>query len=187
MPNPARKSVRLPLEERIRDDGFAREAFERLVERGAEQSELWLCLGSLESSQLLGFATWPSCSRLSKREARALAARLDADADKVRAFFTDDLYWYLTEESEFHWIKLMQRNLKRMAGLIRGIRETRDDRGADDARFAKVRLTEYVRTATGRPHDREVAELIRVALCLKSYTPEKHRKFRTSSTKTGHI
>lgn len=187
MPKPTRKSDGLPLEQRIEDDPFARAALKTLLARGARQGELWSHLHSLETSQLLGFATWKQRSRLTKRQAKALAARLTADADGIRAFFAPDLYWYLTGEHKFGWIELIQKYLKRMRRLIEELLLTSDNRGADDGRPAKMRLTEYVRRATGKPHDREVANLIRVTLCVESYTAEEQRKFRTRPTKTGRI
>jgi hypothetical protein len=187
MPKPAPESDPRSLEQRIRGDAWAREALEILLKRGAEQDELWSCLHALESSRLLGFSSWKQRSTLTKRQAKKLAGRLNTDADEIRAFFAPDLYWYLTVEQQFRWIELLQRYLKRMAHLIDELARSSDDRGADDARPAKTRLTEYVRKATGKPHDKEVADLIRVTLRLDGYTAEEQRKFRTRRTKTGRI
>lgn len=177
----------LPLEQRIDDDNFAHKALETLLAGGADSAELWRCLDRLETSQLLGFSSWNQRSRLTKRQAKALARKLKTDAAHIRSFFMTDLYWYLTAERRFHWIELLQEHLIRMASLIEALALTSDDRGADDARTAKTRLTEYVRNATGRPHDKEMADLIRVTLGLEAYTAEEQRKFRTRPTKTGRI
>jgi hypothetical protein len=187
MPKPAPKSDPQSLEQRIRDDAWAQKALDTLVARGAEKDELWSCLQALETTQLLGFSSWKQRSTLTKRQAKKLAGRLNTDADEIRAFFAPDLYWYLTDEQQFGWIELLQRYLKRMADLIDELARSSDDRGADDARPAKTRLTEYVRKSTGKPHDKEVADLIRVTLCLGAYTAEEQRKFRTRRTKTGLI
>ncbi len=184
---PAQQPERLPLEDRIQGDKFAREALETLLTRGAEQGELWSCLHALETSQLLGFSSWEQRSTLTKRQAKTLAERLEADADSIRAFFAPDLYWYLTVEQQFRWIELIQKYLKRMARLIESLALSSDDRGADDARPAKTQLTEYVRKSTGKPLDKEVADLIRVTLRLEAYTAEEQRKFRARPTKTGLI
>jgi hypothetical protein len=154
---------------------------------GTGSVDLWRCLDSLETSQLIGFASWKQRSALTKRQAKTLARRLKADADEIRAFFAPDLYWYLTVEQKFGWLKLVQKYLKRMGRLIEDLLLTSDDRGADDARSAKMKLTKYVRKATGKPHDQEVADLIRVTLCLEAYSAEEQRKFRTRPTKTGRI
>ena len=155
--------------------------------RGAKGDELWSCLDALERTQLLGFSSWKQRSTLTKGQAKTLAGRLNTDADEIRAFFAPDLYWYLTVEKQFRWVELIQKYLKRMAHLIDELAQTSDDRGADDARPAKTRLTEYVRKSTGKPHDKEVADLIRVTLHLDAYTAEEQRKFRTRPTKTGLI
>jgi len=177
----------LPLEQRIREDNYARQALETLFAHGAEADELWSRLHALETSQLLSFESWSARSRLSRRDARALAKRLKADAEKIHGFFSDNLYWYYTVEQKFGWIRLVQKYLKLMSGLIEGLLLTSDDRGADDARPAKRFLTEYVQQATGRPHGKEVADLIRVTLRLENYTAEDQRKFRTRPRKTGHV
>jgi hypothetical protein len=186
MPKPAPESDPRSLEQRIRDDAWAQKALDTLLARGTEKDELWSCLNALGRTQLLGFSSWKQRSTLTKRQAKTLAGRLKTDADEIRAFFAPDLYWYLTVEKQFRWINLLQKQLKRMAQLIDELARTSDDRGADDARLAKT-LTEYVRKSTGKPHDKEVADLIRVTLCLEAYTAEEQRKFRTRPTKTGLI
>ena len=186
MPKPAKRS-KLPLEQRIQDDAGARKALELLLAAGAKEIELRSRLGALEASLLLSFEGWSARSRLTRREAKTLAKRLSADADKIRKFFSPDLYWFLTLEQRFGWIGLVQKYLKRMAGLIEGLLLTSDDRGGDDARPAKMLLTEYVLKATGRPHDREVAELIRVTLGPQDYNADSQRKFRTRPRRTGLI
>jgi hypothetical protein len=187
MPTFARQPEPLPLADRIRDDAFARQALETLVSRGAERDALWGFLCALETSQLLGFSNWNQRSRLTKKQAKALAKKLSKNANEIRVFFAPDLYWFLTIERQFGWIDDLQENLRRMVRLIEELARTNDDRGADDARTAKMRLTKYVQTATGKPHDREVAELTRVTLNLDVYTADEQRKFRTRPPKTGQI
>lgn len=186
MPKRAKRS-KLPLDQRIQGDGVARQALETLLAAGAREIELSSRLGAVEASWLLSFESWSARSRLTRREAKVLAKRLSADADKIREFFSPDLYWFLTVEQRFGWIELVQKYLKRMAGLIEQLLQTSDERGADDARPAKMLLTEYVLKATGKPYDREVAALIRVTLGAQDYNAESQRKFRTRARRTGLI
>lgn len=188
MPSSGREPELQTLEERIQADAGAREALCTLrASEGVDEHELWRCLEGLESSTVFCLAKWGARSPMTKRDARKLARRLKDDAAAIRGFFTDDFYWLLTVQlREYGWLKLVQKHLCMTARLIEEQLQGSDDRGAGLAMAARERLTNYVREATGKPHDREVADLIRVVLNREAYSAEEQRKFRTRPRKSGH-
>jgi hypothetical protein len=94
--------------------------------------------------------------------------------------------WFLTAQNQkFPWLNSLSVDLLRMSGFITCILGLSDDRGADNTEFTRRELTDYVLGATGKPHDAQVADLIRVTL-RGDAAPNGTATQRRSSGSIGH-
>ena len=186
MPERERDEGLLSLDERIRRDPGAKKSLEKLLaDPRIKESELWRCLHLIETCKLISLWRWRDKSGLDRRQARKLRDRLLRDAKALESFLTSKYKWYLMAENQgFLWLKTLPRQLVKSAAFIDWLLRATDERGPNpDEDFTRKWLADYVQSATGRPHDKEVANLARIALNNPNITAEDQRKFRTRRDK----
>ncbi len=169
------------LEERIRSDPEPSKALETLLaQRRLDPFDLWLHLNAFELPKSLGLDAWAERCNLDRRKTRSLARRIVQVAGEFESLFTEKYLRFVIERRNYLWLRTLPRHMRLAAEFIQGLLCSGDDRRGNVIEVVVRRgFTLWVKETCGRPHDREVADLLRVVLGRTTIDVEDQRKFRT--------
>jgi hypothetical protein len=177
----AKRPFYASLEERIRSDHEASKSLETLLaQRRLDPVELWCYLIFFERAKSLGLGAWAERCNLDRRKTRSFARRLVQAAENLGNLFTEKYLGFAIKQRNYLWLRTVPRHMRFAAEFIEGSLRIGDDRGANSIEVGVRReFTQWVKETSGKPHDREVADLLRVVLGRTTIDAEEQRKFRT--------
>lgn len=178
--NASKTSNRVRSYEEILGDSSAcgaRKAVEKLTKKhGIAEFQIQLRIEMFRAWEFFGTGRrWSERFTIDRKSASLLAQRLRTDAEELRRALTPEFKFVIGGPLCADFICDL---ISRSAVLIEGSLAETNDRNADWTLEPKRELTLFIWRATGKPHDRELADIVAAVLRLESYTAEEQRKFR---------